>query len=164
MNGDLAICLPAGDGLFNYRVAGIALQGGKILLHKSETDRFWSLPGGRVDMFEFSAEALAREIMEELNSEVKVGNLVAIAENFFIYQSRQYHEIGFYYLMDIVGFSDFSDKTVVEDIGTLLFRWHDLETFQEEMIYPQIPLRELISGNNQFRHFRFGLEILEEKI
>lgn len=164
MNGNLAICLPVGDGLFNYRVAGIAVRDGKILLHKSETDRFWSLPGGRVDMFEFSAEALAREMMEELNCEVKVGNLIAIVENFFQYLNRQYHEIGFYYSMDIVGFSDFSDKTVVESNDTLLFRWHDLETFPDETIYPKIPLRELSSGNCGFRHFRFGLEVLEEKI
>ena len=53
-------------GGFNYRVAGIALSEGRLLLHTSDRDDFWSLPGGRCEFGETSAEALVREMREEL--------------------------------------------------------------------------------------------------
>ncbi|MGD0032945.1 hypothetical protein SLT67_16395 [Paenibacillus illinoisensis] len=35
---------------FNFRVAGIVMDVGRVLLHKTEQDDFWNLPGGRVEM------------------------------------------------------------------------------------------------------------------
>jgi ADP-ribose pyrophosphatase YjhB (NUDIX family) len=40
----------------------------------------WSLPGGRVEIGEYISEALAREVKEETNVEVNVGELVGIFE------------------------------------------------------------------------------------
>ena len=37
---------------FNYRVVGVALHNGRVLLHKNETEHFWSLPGGRGELLE----------------------------------------------------------------------------------------------------------------
>ena len=30
---------------FNFRVAGIVMDAGRVLLHKAEQDDFWNLPG-----------------------------------------------------------------------------------------------------------------------
>ncbi|MGD6873483.1 hypothetical protein ACQCU1_15000 [Sutcliffiella horikoshii] len=43
--------------VFNYRVAGVWIQDGRILLHRASEDKIWSLPGGRVEMNEASPPA-----------------------------------------------------------------------------------------------------------
>ena len=40
----------------------------------------WSIPGGRVEFGEYIADALAREVKEETDLDVEVGELIGIAE------------------------------------------------------------------------------------
>lgn len=51
---------------FNFRVAGIVMDAGRVLLHTTEQDAFWNLPGGRVKLNETTEAAIVREMMEEL--------------------------------------------------------------------------------------------------
>ena len=76
-----------GTKKFNYRVALLAVNDNKILLQKSEKDSYYSLIGGRVQLFEDSEQAIKREVEEETgillnSSEIKLVNIV---ENFFTF-------------------------------------------------------------------------------
>lgn len=88
-------------GRFQFRVAGIALREGHVLVHRALVDDFWSLPGGRVEHFELSATALVREMREELLVDVDIGPLAYVIESHFAIAGYPYHEIGFYYGMDL---------------------------------------------------------------
>lgn len=48
---------------FNFRVAGIVMDAGRVLLHTTEQDDFWNLPGGRVELNETTEAAIVREMM-----------------------------------------------------------------------------------------------------
>jgi 8-oxo-dGTP pyrophosphatase MutT (NUDIX family) len=93
--------LEKGGILFHYRVVGVAVDGTRVLLHRTEIDDFWSLPGGHVDVGETAAGALRREMMEELSVEIEVGRLLWVIENFFDHGGAQHHEVGLYFLMDL---------------------------------------------------------------
>jgi 8-oxo-dGTP pyrophosphatase MutT (NUDIX family) len=93
--------LERGGIYFHYRVAGVAVDGARVLLHQTEIDDYWSLPGGHIDVGETAAGALRREMTEELNIEIEVGRLLWVIENFFDHGSAQHHEIGLYFLMDL---------------------------------------------------------------
>jgi len=61
--------------------AAILEQEGKILIaqRKSEDDLFgglWEFPGGKIEEGETPEECMARELKEELNIEVEVGELI----------------------------------------------------------------------------------------
>ena len=84
---------------FVYRVAGVALHQGRVLLHRSERDDYWTLPGGRGEMLEPSVDTLRREMLEEMGLAVDVGRLAWVIENFYEEKARTWHVLGLYFLM-----------------------------------------------------------------
>jgi ADP-ribose pyrophosphatase YjhB (NUDIX family) len=84
---------------FVYRVAGVALHDGRVLLHRSERDSFWTLPGGRGEMLEPSPDTLRREMREETGLAVEVGRLLWVIENFYEEREFAWHVLGLYFLM-----------------------------------------------------------------
>ncbi|MHA1188462.1 MAG: NUDIX domain-containing protein [Candidatus Heimdallarchaeota archaeon] len=66
-----------------YRIAGIMVKEGKVLLQSDEYNDFWTTPGGGVKIFESSEEALKREFQEELEADITVERLLYIVENSF---------------------------------------------------------------------------------
>ncbi len=68
---------------FQYRVAGVTMHYGRVLLHRADDEPFWTLPGGRAEMLETAEQTLKREMREELNADVQVGKLLWVIENFF---------------------------------------------------------------------------------
>ncbi len=85
---------------FNFRVAGVAIHNGRILLDRNTRNDYWVLPGGHPDMMEPMADALRREVMEEIGEPVKVVRLLWVLENFF-HKKKDFHELSFYFLMEL---------------------------------------------------------------
>lgn len=64
-------------------VAAIIVRKNKILATQrgyGEFEGWWEFPGGKVEQGEQPEQALVREIREELNAGVEVGNLLCTAE------------------------------------------------------------------------------------
>ncbi len=78
---------------FKYRVAGLCVHDGYVLLTRPDQDEYWILPGGRVELGEDSRTALEREIVEETGRSTRVGNLLWVTENFFDLDGIDYHEL-----------------------------------------------------------------------
>ena len=88
-----------GNRRFNYRVAGVAIHDGSILLHRAGEEPFWTVPGGRAEHGETAEETIRREMREELDTDVEVVRLLWFVENFFAYDGLQYHELVLYFLI-----------------------------------------------------------------
>lgn len=78
------------------RAAAVITRPGQVLLHRAEGDLFWALPGGGIEPGESAAQALVREMHEELGAAVEPGALACVVENFFAYGGMDYHEMGLY--------------------------------------------------------------------
>ncbi|PFJ18695.1 DNA mismatch repair protein MutT [Bacillus cereus] len=119
---------------FNYRVGAICKQGNKILILQDDGEDFWYVPGGRVKMLENSEEALKRELAEELGVPIEVKRLIWSVENFFTFSERKFHEISFYYEVEVYELpANGADQYVLEEGDrTYLFKWvlvEDLHTY-----------------------------------
>ena len=68
-----------------------------MLLHRSQHNEYWFLPGGTTEAMEPSRECLKREMLEETGIEPSIGRLIWIVENFFELEESEWHEISFYY-------------------------------------------------------------------
>lgn len=138
-----------GRNRFGYRVVGIALDGDRVLLQRTEKDDLWFLPGGRVEWLESSQDALVREMQEELGVEVQVERLLWVVENFFEYDSKSYHELGLYFLMSFPPDSNLYGKRepFVGNEGEfkMIFKWHPLDKLEEIPLYPAFLQKRLNS-------------------
>ncbi len=131
MNQRHTLCIPFGDHLFNYRVAGVAIRNNHVLVCREDEQDFTLLPGGRVELGEASEEALHREVEEELKCVGQVGRLIYSVENFFDREGERFHEMGKYYALSLPDeFSFEKDKPclVTHDEGHVLtFTWVSVE-------------------------------------
>jgi len=124
---------------FNFRVAGVAIHDGHVLLDRNSRNTYWVFPGGHPDMMETMSDALRREVQEEIGADVEVVRLLWVMENFF-HRNKDIHELSFYFLMDIDPNSELL-KSKGPFYGTehehqLTFQWFPLD----EHVLAQLPL------------------------
>ncbi len=86
-------------GIFGYRVAGVLVKDGKILLFTDELVDFWVIPGGGVKLFESSEEAIIREFQEEIGVTIAVDRLLWVVENSFAFENQKIHGIELTFLV-----------------------------------------------------------------
>ena len=112
---------------FQYRVAGVTMHNGRVLLHRADDEPFWTLPGGRAEMLETAEQTLKREMGEELNADVQVGKLLWVIENFFGYKGESFHELGLYFEMSFPEespiYAQSQEFEGYEEGTKLIYRW-----------------------------------------
>lgn len=146
--------------VFSYRVAGICIQKGKVLLQKPINDTAFAFPGGQVSLGETNAQTLSREFFEEIGVKISVGDLKWVGEVFFPWGNKQCHQICLYYIVEIT-----SDNIPWEGVFTgkeqleggefnMEFHWVPLIDLKNIEIYPTnvVELMDCID-NDGARHF-----------
>lgn len=125
------------DFVFSYRVGGIAVENGKILLQRPPKDDC-AIIGGHVEALETAEEALRREFREELHTEIEVGKLLAVGEIFFPWGKKPCHQICFYYAVRLCG------DTVPRN--GVFHGFDELSGERIDLDYCWVPLKDLENG------------------
>jgi 8-oxo-dGTP pyrophosphatase MutT (NUDIX family) len=153
------ITFDRGNLRFSYRVAGVAIRDGKVLVQQSVNGEFCFLPGGRAELQESAGETLRREMQEELHVDVTVGRLLWVVENFFEHGGKIFHELGLYFLMIFPDDSPVIDTSktfsVQEGHHEYVFQWRSLDDLIAVPVYPsflQTALQALPDGTEHIVH------------
>ena len=150
------------DYVFSYRVAGICIQNGKVLLQKATNDDGYSFPGGHSAFGETNEETLLREFKEEIGAEISVGELKWVGEIFFPWGSRPCHQICLYYMIEIKSGNipqsgSFRAEEYLEGRNYGLdFYWIPLEEVRNIKLYPTNCAELLNKLNTGVRHFVYN--------
>ena len=134
-----------GEITFMYRVGGIAVHDGCLLVEHNVKHDFCFVPGGRVEYGENAVQALSRELDEEIGGGVEIGRLVIVADNLFELDGIRYQEVGMYFVLDfprehpILG----REGKFEAEEPNLVYEWLPLDRLEEEKLFPRF-LRELV--------------------
>lgn len=84
------------DYKFKFRVCGVIVKNGKVLLEKGNSGGY-GFPGGHVAFGESSRETVIREVKEELGIRVEIDSLLCVCENLFELGGKLNQEVNYYY-------------------------------------------------------------------
>ena len=133
---------------FMYRVGGIAIHDGRLLVERFVKHGLCFPPGGRVEFGESAVAALHREAREELGEAVTIGRLALVVDNLFSHEGRRYQEVGLYFLMQLAGESPIPGRQgpFAGAERNIIFEWVPLARLEDANLLPPClcaPLRAL---------------------
>lgn len=150
------IIVDTGDVRFTYRVSGIALHDGHVLLQRCQSENCWFPPGGRAELLESARDTLRREMREEMGVEVQVERLLWVTENFFGHRRKAFHELCLYFAMSLPPEPQFYAKDtpiIGEEEGvSIVFHWLPLKMLANITLYPAFLRDELSALPETTRH------------
>ena len=148
------------DKIFSYRVGGILVENGKILLQRDKWGNH-AVIGGHVSFMEQAKDTLVREFMEELQVKIGVDELLAVNENFFMWGDKPCHQVHFYYAVHLEDDTFFREGEIsgvdeLEDLRVELdFVWVPLEELKHISVYPR-GIERLLEKNEGVIHFVYN--------
>lgn len=105
---------------------------------KVKDNHFHRLIGGGVEFGETSLEALKREFMEELGTELTDCKLLDVTENIFTYNGGNGHEVSFIYEASFVDASNYEKTSIpVLDAPEWTAIWVDINEENINKIKPE---------------------------
>lgn len=137
---------------FNARASVIIFNADKtkILLFRVEDGRdYYMLPGGRIEFFEDSKSAIAREVREELGYELDF-DLCSVQENFITKDNQKIMQYCFCYKATYK--NEIKDNIFkCKDNDNQQFYWVDINEISKYKIYPESTYKLL--GSDKIKHF-----------
>ena len=148
------------ENVFSYRVGGILVENGKILLQRDKRGDH-AVIGGHVSFMELAKDTLVREFMEELHVKIGVDDLLAVNENFFMWCDKPCHQVHFYYAIHLEDDDFFREGEVsgYDELDNLRvdldFVWVPLDELKKIRVYPP-NLPELLMPGKGIQHFVYN--------
>ena len=151
--------------IFSYRVAGICVQNGKVLLQKPTNDTRFAFPGGHVAFGETNEQTLIREFKEEIGADISVGELKWVAEIFFPWGDKPCHQICLYYMIDILPDTKIpmdgkfiGDEQLEGQNFNIEFHWVSFDEVKNIEVYPMNAAELLGKLHEGVQHFVYREE------
>lgn len=143
------------EGVFNYRVGAIILDGTKLLMaYDSRHKQYYSI-GGRVHFGENSQQAILREVFEETGVRAEIDRLGFIHESFFEINGTPFHELAFFYYIKPFDYGKIDFEAVKCDGETEKILWVDLKDkkiSEDKMFFPEFFKTELLTPSKEIKH------------
>ena len=141
-----------GDDRFAFRVSALIYNKDltKILLFNVEGRDWYMLPGGKVKIGETGAEAIKREILEELGYYINF-SLLGVSEEFGNSTKYNNHQLNLIFKGVFDGEDvDYDFHGFEGDWAT--YKWVNISDINEYEIFPG-QIKDIINTNSDFVHF-----------
>ena len=145
------------DFVFNYRVAIVIKNDNKILIQRDTRAKHITLPGGRCELGESTADTAIREFKEETGIDTEIVKGLGMIENFFTssFNGKKYHEILMIQEAKIIN-NDLYNKDIINNIEEkkkdfLTYEWLETDKLKDNNFKPEIVVD--IIKSDSFIHF-----------
>jgi len=109
---------------------GVCVVDGRVLLCRPKKGGYTYLPGGHIEFGEKGAEALRREVREELGVDSTVGDLLGVVESSFVQHGKPHAEISLVYRLSLADPGAKSQEDWIE------FVWWPVDRLDEANLLP----------------------------
>lgn len=145
------------NGVFNYRVGAIILDGTRVLMTKSEGCGYYYSVGGRVKLGETAEQAVLREVFEETGVHTEIKRLGFVHENFFTSDfglncGLRYHELSLFYYIKPFDYSLIKSCGVNDAGQSETLGWIDLKDCGGVKFFPEFFRTELLNPSENVRN------------
>ena len=126
-------------GMVETIARGVCIRDGKVLLCKAKGGKTTYLPGGHIEFGETGAQALKREIKEELGVESEAGEFLGVVENSFLQHGRPHAEINLVYKLTLKSPRGVARDTMEEAVSQedwIEFEWRELSDLANANLLP----------------------------
>ena len=128
------------EGKFKLRTSGIIVKDNKVLVEKAKKFDGYVIPGGHIELGEFSREAIIREIKEETTLDVTIKHLICVTENIYNKNKQICHEINYFYYLEPISDINTEEFTIVENDKGIVkeqnFYWIEINKLVENNVMP----------------------------
>ncbi|MFI3117782.1 NUDIX hydrolase [Streptococcus suis] len=134
--------------IFGVRAIALIIKDGKIFLTKDYKGRYYTI-GGAVEVNEVAADAVVREVKEELGVDSRVNQLAFVVENQFTHEGIDFQNIEFHFIVEPIGELP---KEMIEGKLKQACEWIELDNLVNLDIVPAFLAQELPNWNGQVKH------------
>lgn len=149
------INIKIGEADFACRSCAVVMHNDKILFQKRKSDKCWALPGGKIEVLETTKDAIARELKEELAiTDIIVGNVISITENFFEWKGNKVHQ---YIFTHKVTFNDSKYNNIegifesTEKEKDVIYTWIKKEELKNLPVKPDYIVEQILNAGNEIQ-------------
>ena len=134
--------------IFGIRATALIIKDGKIFLTKDSKGRYYTI-GGAIAVNEVAADAVVREVKEELGVDSCVNQLAFVVENQFTQEGIHFHNIEFHFVVDLIG--EMPDE-MIEGKLKQPCEWIEIDNLVNLDVVPAFLARELPNWDRQVKH------------
>ena len=134
--------------VFGVRATALIIKDGKIFLTKDSKGRYYTI-GGAIAVNEVAADAVVREVKEELGVDSCVNQLAFVVENQFTQEGIHFHNIEFHFVVDLIG--EMPDE-MIEGKLKQPCEWIEIDNLVNLDVVPAFLARELPNWDRQVKH------------
>lgn len=134
--------------VYGVRATALIVRDDQIYLCYDQNEKFFTI-GGAIALGESTAEAVQREVLEELGISVTVNQLAFIVENQFCQEDVNYHNIEFHYLVTPVAEPQ---SVILDSSAKRSCCWVSFSELEQVNLVPEFLKTELINWDGQIKH------------
>ncbi|MGQ7660490.1 NUDIX hydrolase [Streptococcus suis] len=134
--------------IFGVRATALIIKYGKIFLTKDYKGRYYTI-GGAIEVNEVAADAVVREVKEELGVDSCVNQLAFVVENQFTHEGIDFHNIEFRFIAEPIG--EVPEEMIVGKLKQAC-EWIDVDKLVNLDVVPFFLAEELPNWNGQVKH------------
>lgn len=113
-------------------------SGPHVLVQCDQSESFYRFPGGTIEFGETAENTIMRELQEEFNLDYIVGDLAAISENLFEYDTRKRHDVTLIHWCTLAKEKEMKMEQVRwhNEHSTVKLVWRTLNKISSRPLYP----------------------------
>lgn len=129
-------------------------SGPHVLVQCDQSESFYRFPGGSIEFGETASLTIVRELQEEFDLDFVVGELAAVSENLFEYDTRKRHDLTLIHWCSLANDNEMKMEQVRwhNEHSTVKLVWRTLNKISARPVYPNGILDVLRSGPQPVVH------------